>query len=163
MWNCTNFYSAKVPSAPSPVLLACQHHFMFITFTFWIITYHLHASAQLASTLQQLWKTMKTLRRNAVNSFQHCCTTQVLVYHSLFCHACTASPEQIIKMPHNTVFPMFAPEIIFMAIGLHWGTVQTNNCELLCIVWVEDIVDMWTIKVIIDNCISSLKSSVADL
>lgn len=37
---------------------------------------------------------------------------------------------------------MFAPEIIFMAIGLHWGTVQTNNCELLCIVWVEGTVDM---------------------
>lgn len=157
MWNCTNFYSAQVPSAPSPVLPACQHHFMFITFMFWVITYHLHATAQLAAN------TSTALKNHETQLISSSTTAWLRFLCTILCHAFAVSPEQIIKLPHNTAFPMCALEIIIMAIGLHWGMVQINNRELLCSAWVDDTTDTWTIQVIMDNCISSLKSSIVDL
>lgn len=152
MRNYTDFDSAQVPNAPSTILIVCQDP----------VSSSLPSCFELAPTIciqmynlqltfQQLSKTVKTLRRDAAQSFQHCCMTRVPSCRSLFCHGFAASPGHIIKSPHNTISPGCGLEITMMCAWLHWGAIQINNCELLCTAWVEDTTDLQTIKLTRDH------------
>lgn len=139
----TDFDSTQVPRAPSTILIVCQDPVSSsLPSCFELAPTICMQMSYLQLTFQQLSKTVKTLRRGAARSFQHCCTTRVPVCCSVLCHGFTASPGHITKSPHNTVSPGCALETTMMCVRLHWRMVQINDCELLCTVWMEDTTDI---------------------